>query len=173
MGNNHRTTSSQGSPLPGTSPARLYNRRASTLRSMETASSLPNTAVLICGGALATTAVYVALNDPAAAGSRFPACLFHQATGLWCPGCGLTRGVHALLRGDVAAAVSSNIFTPVVVLAVIWAWAAWLRRSWGRPVRWRIAAIAPSWTGPALITLAVVYGVVRNIPWSPFRSLAP
>ena len=35
------------------------------------------------------------------AGQGFP-CLFHLMTGLYCPGCGGTRAVRALLRGDLA-----------------------------------------------------------------------
>ena len=40
-------------------------------------------APVMCGGALAAGAVLVAANDPAAQGSRFPGCIFHQATGLF------------------------------------------------------------------------------------------
>lgn len=31
---------------------------------------------------------------------RYP-CVFHEVTGLWCPGCGGTRSVRALVRGDL------------------------------------------------------------------------
>ena len=66
---------------------------------------------------------YVGLRNPTSGG--FVPCPFHAITGLWCPGCGMTRALHHLLHGDVAGAVSSNLFLPVVVVVVGWAWLAW------------------------------------------------
>lgn len=40
-------------------------------------------------------------------------CAFHAATGLPCPGCGLTRGLSALSQGDFTAALALH---PFVVL---------------------------------------------------------
>jgi hypothetical protein len=103
---------------------------------------------------------------------HYPGCVFHQATGLWCPGCGLTRGCYELLHGNVAAALSSNIFTPLALVLMAGAWVAWLRWSWtGRTVHASVAV-----QRAAMIWLPVVvlfYGVLRNIPATPFRSLAP
>ena len=45
-------------------------------------------------------------------------CVFNYATGLQCPGCGLTRASLAILRGDIPGAISFNalIFTaPIFV----------------------------------------------------------
>lgn len=124
------------------------------------------------GCALAAGAVLVAVHDPADAGSRFPACVFRSVTGLWCPGCGLTRATHHLLNGDVAATISLNVFTPFVLFAIVMAWWVWLRRSFGHPTR-NLVDRAPRWFGPSLLALFIVYGVVRNIPIAPFSSLAP
>jgi Protein of unknown function (DUF2752) len=126
----------------------------------------------IAGVALAAVGGYVALNDPAAVGSRFPACAFHSMTGLWCPGCGLTRGTHHLLNGDLPAALSYNVFTPLVVVAIAFTWLAWVFTASGRPMR-SLADVLPRWWGGALATVLVVYGVARNIPISPLRALAP
>ncbi len=129
-------------------------------------------AALATGAALAGAAVLVAANDPSAPGSRFPGCVFHAATGLWCPGCGLTRGTHHLLTGDPLAALSSNVFTPFVVAAIALSWLAWALRSFGREVR--LLRPAPSGAvGGAAIALVVVFGVVRNLPVAPFDALAP
>ena len=43
------------------------------------------------------------------AGLIFMPCLFHAMTGFYCPGCGGTRAVAALLRGDL---VSSFCYHP-------------------------------------------------------------
>lgn len=39
-----------------------------------------------------------------------PKCPFRLLTGLSCPGCGVQRAIHALLHGDVVAAVKYNLF---------------------------------------------------------------
>ena len=42
-------------------------------------------------------------------------CIFHELTGLYCPGCGGTRALKALLRGDV---VLSFLYHPLVLYCV-------------------------------------------------------
>ena len=53
---------------------------------------------------------------------RFPPCLFHLATGYYCPGCGGTRAITSLLHGQI---LNSFLYHPVVLYAampesVIW-----------------------------------------------------
>ena len=134
--------------------------------------NLRRAAPIACGGLLAAGAALVAFNDPSAPGSRFPACTFHAATGLWCPGCGLTRGFHQLLTGHPLAALGENMFVPLALVAIVGAWWSWLRTSYGRP-----PLVLPRWA-PRLIAVAlpaalVAYGVLRNIPREPFTALAP
>lgn len=45
-----------------------------------------------------------------------PPCAFHEFTGLYCPGCGGTRAVRFLIRGNVE---KSFIYNPIVLYAVI------------------------------------------------------
>jgi hypothetical protein len=121
---------------------------------------------------MAGAATLVTMYDPAKPGTHFPSCLFHSATGLWCPGCGLTRGFHQLFTGHPLAAIGENVVVPVVLAAVVVAWVGWLRESWDRPRRsW------PEWVPRAaqtvMPTALVLYGVLRNIPAAPSRSLAP
>lgn len=127
---------------------------------------------VLCGCALAGAAVVVAMNDPAAPDSLFPGCAFRAATGLWCPGCGLTRGFHQLLTGHPLSAMSYNIFVPVVLVAVVASWWGWMRTSWGKAER-----VWPAWTRQWMATgmavALVAYGVLRNVPWAPLRTLAP
>lgn len=125
-------------------------------------------APLTAGGALAASATYVALVTPGE-GRTIP-CPFHAATGLWCPGCGLTRAVHRLLRADVLGALSFNVFVPLVVAGVAIGWWSWFAgNAWGRPVRWPTRIAAHWWVG--LFVLFVGYGVARNLPG--FGALAP
>ena len=130
------------------------------------------TVPIACGAALAGAAAFIGTHDPGAAGSRFPPCAFHQVTGLWCPGCGLTRGTYQLLHGHVGSALSYNVFTPVALAAIVVVWVGWLRVSWGGPALHMpqrlvrpLAVIAP--------VVVIVYGVLRNVPMAPLRALAP
>nr|WP_202523682.1 DUF2752 domain-containing protein [Kitasatospora sp. SID7827] len=112
-------------------------------------------------GAVALPTAFVALVDPNRPG-HYPVCPLLRATGWWCPGCGGLRGVHALTRGDVAAAAHDNLLVTVLaaVLLVLWArWAVLAVR--GRPVR------GPRWTARrvgALVLLVLLFGVLRNLP---------
>jgi hypothetical protein len=123
---------------------------------------------LAVGGLLVAGAAYVGVVTPGE-GRTIP-CPFHAATGLWCPGCGMTRAAHRLLRADLLGALSFNVFVPLVVFGAAIGWWSWFAaRSWGRPVRWP-ARVAPAWWF-ALGGAFVAYAVLRNIP--AFDALAP
>ena len=129
-------------------------------------------APICCGAALVAGAGFLATHDPGAAGARYPGCLFHQTTGLWCPGCGLTRGTYQLLHGHVGAALSYNIFTPLALVAIAVAWLGWLRASRDMPPL-RLPRHTGGFTSAALPVLMIAYGIARNIPLAPLRTLAP
>ena len=42
-------------------------------------------------------------------------CPFRLATGSWCPGCGCTRALGAVMRGDVAGSLAMNPWTLVIL----------------------------------------------------------
>ena len=42
--------------------------------------------------------------DPSAPNNYFPRCPSYWLLGVYCPGCGITRALHALLHGDVVQA---------------------------------------------------------------------
>lgn len=46
-------------------------------------------------------------------------CPFLQATGIPCPGCGLTRGIHLLLHGNIQDALTVHAYAPVVLVALL------------------------------------------------------
>lgn len=60
--------------------------------------------------------------DPAQTKSLFPKCVFHQVTGLHCPGCGGQRALHQLLHGNIWQTADYNllflIFLPFLAYAV-------------------------------------------------------
>ena len=103
--------------------------------------------------------------------SFYPRCLFHQLTGLACPGCGALRALHHLAHGELKTALH---FNPLVVLAgpfLFW----WLARKFWIP------NAEPTYhnflsrpiVGWSLVSLVVVFGVARNLPFASFRWLTP
>ena len=108
--------------------------------------------------------------DPAE-GGFLPPCVFHQLTGLHCPGCGVSRGLHRLLHGDVLGALRYNLFMVVWIPLVAYAVLA-------EPVRQLIGrqppttVLRPMWFWIFVVSV-VLFAVLRNIPAYPFTLLAP
>jgi hypothetical protein len=125
-------------------------------------------AAVAAAGTAALTVV--ALRNPAE-GALIP-CPLHGATGLWCPGCGMTRGLHKLLNGDLLGALGSNLFLPVALGLLAWAFLAWALPTVSR---WRLPSPArlPSRTWVVLGLALVVFAVLRNLPVAPLDALAP
>jgi uncharacterized protein DUF2752 len=122
------------------------------------------------GAAALTAAVftYVGTVDPNAPG-HYPTCPLLFLTGLYCPGCGTLRTIHALAHGDVVAAAGLNPLALAMVPFLLFWWGRWALRTWqGRPVRTTLAHPAYIW---GFLALVIVYWVVRNLPFG--RFLAP
>ena len=100
-----------------------------------------------------------------------PVCPLYSATGLACPGCGGTRGMHALLNGDVLTALDYNLmlvfFVPLIVYGLF---ALFLYGVRGRGLG--IPRFAPHAIWIFLI-LMLLFSVLRNLPFYPFTVLAP
>ena len=112
----------------------------------------------------------VAYFNPTTAGF-FPACPLHALTGLNCPGCGLTRGFHALFQGDVVSALRFNALLPV--FGLIFAYLSvslFLTAVRGRGLSWKI--FYPAATYIFLFVVAAFF-ILRNLPFYPFTLLAP
>jgi hypothetical protein len=99
----------------------------------------------------------------------YPSCAFHEMTGLYCPGCGSTRALHYLLHGELREALRYNALFVLVLplLGTIFFVYAIRRRPSTTTPRWQWRWLA------VLVTLIVVFGVVRNIRRLPFSLLAP
>lgn len=119
--------------------------------------------------------VIVFLNDPAAAGKRFPPCWFYAVTGWYCPGCGSTRGVHQLLHGHLAAAFRMNPFMVLCTPYLAYAYLTYAARVAFPRAHWHSSARAPTkaqWIW-SLLALILLYWALRNVPAYPFNLLAP
>jgi hypothetical protein len=92
-------------------------------------------------------------------GAQYTICAFRRVTGIPCPGCGLTRAMAALARGEWLLALHFHPFAPLILgeAAALWAaiGAAVVRR---RPftlppgllqqlVIWQAAALLALWLG--------------------------
>jgi hypothetical protein len=122
--------------------------------------------VLAAVTALGTTA-YVGTVDPNQSG-HYPTCPFLFLTGRYCPGCGSLRAVHALVHGDLGAAIGLNVLTVVGVVVLAGMWARWAARAWRGEER---TTVAPPWVHYTLLVVIVAFGVVRNLPFG--AALAP
>ena len=126
------------------------------------------TPLLIAGASLGAV-VTLRLLDPNKPGSGLPPCPLYALTGLYCPGCGSTRCLHALVHLDFATAWAMNplLLLSLPALLLLTGYGAGLlparllplARQLCRPIAWGV--------------LLVGYAVLRNLPWAPFTAVAP
>lgn len=103
--------------------------------------------------------------------SLLPRCLFHQLTGLYCPGCGSTRAVHLLLHGEFLASFRMNplywLFAPLLA----WVGFVFLRAFLhAEPLP---TLVVPPWLAWSITAAIIGFFILRNLPWYPFTLLAP
>nr|WP_229348320.1 DUF2752 domain-containing protein [Streptomyces sp. UNOB3_S3] len=110
---------------------------------------------------LGAAVALVGVVDPNRPGS-YPACPFLRWTGLYCPGCGGLRGLHALAHGDLGTALGANALAVAGYAAFAALWTLWLvraaRTGGGMPVGFRTEHV---W---ALAGIVLLFTVVRNLP---------
>ena len=90
----------------------------------------------------------------------FPPCVFHEVTGLDCPGCGGQRALHALLHGDFIAAFRLNAMFVLSLPLGAWYGPRLISRAFkGQPSglnsRWLWIYLA-AW---------MAFGFLRNLPF--------
>jgi hypothetical protein len=106
--------------------------------------------------------------DPTGPNSPYPPDLLKTATGIDCPGCGGTRGLHALLHGDFATAADRNPLVFVVVPLVLYLAVGVALDQFGIKLP---APKANRWTAFAVVAFLLVFTIVRNIPGQPLYYL--
>jgi len=107
--------------------------------------------------------------DPSVAGSPLPGCLFYEFTGLYCPGCGMTRALHALVHGDLAQMMAMNPLLPLLMIAV----PLLVLQGFGYRLPLPKAVVATLISAKFWIGLLLGFWLLRNLPWWPFAWLAP
>jgi hypothetical protein len=118
-------------------------------------------------GCVSAALGYVAANDPTdAVRDPLGPCLFRATTGLDCPGCGGTRMAWYLLHGNLPEAARHHLAALLLVPFVVFGYLSWTSsrlfgtRPW-RPGRVFWLTVAVGW---------VLFTVLRNLPFEPFRS---
>ena len=119
--------------------------------------------------AAASGAFFVGYFNPTTAGF-FPVCPLHVMTGLNCPGCGLTRGFHALFHGDILGALHFNVLLPIFLFVGIYLFSSLgLIVVRGRSLPFNIFKPYLLW---GFLIVLIIFGIVRNLPFFPFSLLA-
>lgn len=94
-----------------------------------------------------------------------PPCPFYLLTGLYCPGCGLTRAICELARGHIGAAFRFNaymmVMVPLIGLTIYIQKITHHKVTISNRAAWMI-----------LISM-MIFWAARNIPLYPFSLLAP
>lgn len=91
----------------------------------------------------------------------YPPCPIYRWFGILCPGCGATRAISALLRGNLREAVHQNalavLLSPIAGALALQSYRQVLR---GQVFQWpRMPAAATA----TLTTAALVFSILRNI----------
>lgn len=90
-------------------------------------------------------------------------CIFYKITGLYCPGCGITRAVKSFMKLDFYQAFRYNPVVPIVLLIL------GIDKVY-RTVRKKERTFSNLfWI--FLLIIVIIFGVLRNLPM--FRYLAP
>jgi hypothetical protein len=116
------------------------------------------TGLAVCLVILAILSFVYAFNPQQS--SLFPPCPSKTLTGLNCPGCGSTRALHHLLHGRVLDALGKN---PLMVISIPFLILLFVRPDFARK----------RWVPWCALSILIVYGIIRNIPYYPFTYLAP
>ncbi|HWD18382.1 MAG TPA: DUF2752 domain-containing protein [Verrucomicrobiae bacterium] len=91
----------------------------------------------------------------------YPVCVFHQATGWDCPGCGGLRAAHQLLHGHIAAAWRFNPLAVLLAPAAAWFYAREIvRDATGKILPGCLTQPVFLWT---LVPAFVLFGILRNV----------
>jgi hypothetical protein len=128
--------------------------------------------ILAAAGVLAGSAVVsvVAYFNPVTAGF-FPVCPLYAMTGLHCPGCGLTRGFHALFHGDILGALHFNALLPIYFFTFAYFGVSMLLVALrGRGLSFKFLRLELVY---GFLALLLIFSVARNLPYYPFTFLAP
>ena len=101
----------------------------------------------------------------------FPKCPVHLITGLYCPGCGSQRSLHAFLNFHILEAFSTNLLVGLLITATSFDILFYfLKLEKLRPVNF---LKTNRYISIVVLYLVIVFTILRNIPFYPINILAP
>ncbi len=92
--------------------------------------------------------------------SFLPGCFIYEHLHLYCPGCGNTRSIAALLHGNLAASLRYNPIPVLMLLLGFLAYSEFAFASFGKPMKLLPRKL---WFYVILIVLLVFYFLLRNL----------
>jgi|SRR5215213_2861995 len=101
--------------------------------------------------------------EPGPDGRYFTLCVFKNATGLPCPGCGLTHSFCALGKGDLSGAARFNLMGPPIFLLsmLFWLRSALLLAGWKDKVRFFDMLFARFRVASVFLVSLLIFGIAR------------
>lgn len=94
-------------------------------------------------------------------------CIFHEITGFYCPGCGITRTFFSLLKLDIVQAFRYN----ALVVCLIPIFAIYFGAQFYGWIYEKKIKIFPNWFWYILLVIAILFGILRNFDY--FSYLQP
>lgn len=90
-------------------------------------------------------------------------CIFNEITGLYCPGCGITRAIASLIKFDLYQAFRYNmlivVFIPLICIY------GFIKYALKKDIK------IPNWLWYLILIITILFAILRNIPF--FDYLAP
>lgn len=116
--------------------------------------------VLVCIFPFITVGfIYIFRNSISYLGTFFPACPSYTWFNIYCPGCGNTRSVQHLLKGDIAGSIKFNPVPLFGIIILILSYIELITVVFGRHIK-IIPRSRGFWTCTAIIFS--IYFIIRN-----------
>ena len=125
----------------------------------------------ILGGLVGLFLLWLYFNINPSGQSFFPQCPFHTITGYHCPGCGSQRALHDFLHGNIIEGFKHNVLIGLALLVFLYK-GFLLIRSYFYPQK-SSNLLYHSKTPLIILILVLAVWILRNLPFEPFRFLAP
>jgi len=110
--------------------------------------------------------------NPSSTNTSFLACPIKMVTGYHCPGCGSQRAIHQLLHLNVYRAFRLNPFMLASLPIIMYALGLRLY-NYLFNTQHRVGIFYSKWFIYGYFGLALLYWLLRNLPYYPFNLLAP
>lgn len=95
----------------------------------------------------------------------FLPCLFHEVTGLYCPGCGMTRAMIALLSFDVVSCFRYNaLLIPLIILGCYYLIQFLRYYIWHHQVILLNQVFSKKFVY-GMLAIVLLFGLFRNLGW--------